>query len=399
MHEYLFVEPVDVLYFRGNRLFGEAGEHAEAQMPPSPSVFAGALRTRILVDRRASFEAFKEARTGDRHIEVVLGTPSRPGTFRMGHVILAKREQDGLKCFFPVPADLVVSKSDGRIKICRLEPESGQNLSPVDLCSQDVGFVPVLRTDEPAKSEEGYWLTEEGLRVHLAGGSPDPRIGHLRDTRHLWKSDARLGIALQPGTRTAEEGRLYTTDAVAPLPGVGFLVRVAEAADLLPQDGLLRLGGDGRGATVRAWEPSASLQDVWRYLPKGDGFRMILSTPGIFPDGWIPAGVRRDGSRLVLEFGELRCEICAASVRRFQVVSGWDVAEERPKPAQRVVPPGSVYWFRRLSGDPMLLLRLLDEGLWPLFGPRNEQTLWQQRRAEGFNNIILGDWSTGGPTD
>ena len=43
-----FIEPLDVLFLRGNQLFGEPGSHGEALMPPWPSVAAGALRTRML---------------------------------------------------------------------------------------------------------------------------------------------------------------------------------------------------------------------------------------------------------------------------------------------------------------------------------------------------------------
>ena len=45
-----FLEPLDVLFLRGNQLFGEAGSYGEALMPPWPSVAAGAIRSRILAD-------------------------------------------------------------------------------------------------------------------------------------------------------------------------------------------------------------------------------------------------------------------------------------------------------------------------------------------------------------
>ena len=34
MSEDRFIQPVDVLYLRGNRLFDGAGDYSEAQMPP-----------------------------------------------------------------------------------------------------------------------------------------------------------------------------------------------------------------------------------------------------------------------------------------------------------------------------------------------------------------------------
>ena len=53
-----FIEPLDVLFLRGNQLFGEPGSYGEALMPPWPSVAAGALRTRILADDSVDMAAF-----------------------------------------------------------------------------------------------------------------------------------------------------------------------------------------------------------------------------------------------------------------------------------------------------------------------------------------------------
>ena len=45
MMQYRFIEPLDILNFRGNKSFGEGGEHGESRMPPMPSIFAGAIRS------------------------------------------------------------------------------------------------------------------------------------------------------------------------------------------------------------------------------------------------------------------------------------------------------------------------------------------------------------------
>lgn len=58
MTEYRFIEPLDVLYLRGNRLFDGAGAHGAALMPPWPSLAAGALRSRMLADGGADMAAF-----------------------------------------------------------------------------------------------------------------------------------------------------------------------------------------------------------------------------------------------------------------------------------------------------------------------------------------------------
>ena len=40
-----FIEPLDVLFLRGNQLFGEPGSYGEALMPPWPSVPGAPLDT------------------------------------------------------------------------------------------------------------------------------------------------------------------------------------------------------------------------------------------------------------------------------------------------------------------------------------------------------------------
>ena len=72
-----FIEPLDVLFLRGNQLFGEPGSYGEALMPPWPSVAAGALRTRILSDDSVDMAAFAAGRAAHPQ----LGTPQAPGGF------------------------------------------------------------------------------------------------------------------------------------------------------------------------------------------------------------------------------------------------------------------------------------------------------------------------------
>ena len=50
MTEFHFIKPLDVLFIRGNRLFGDASTNGVAVMPPWPSMVAGALRSQILVN-------------------------------------------------------------------------------------------------------------------------------------------------------------------------------------------------------------------------------------------------------------------------------------------------------------------------------------------------------------
>jgi CRISPR-associated protein Cmr3 len=113
----------------------------------------------------------------------------------------------------------------------------------------------------------------------------------------------------------------------------------------------------------------------------------LLSTPGIFPGGWIPPGFELKDGRWLLKKEDISCRLVAAAAARAGVVSGWDLASQRPKTACRAAAAGSVYWCDDFKGDTAALKRLQGNGLWDLV-PNEDPT----RRAEGFNNIMIAAW-------
>ena len=390
----LRIRPLDVLHLRGNRLFADTG-HGEVVMPPWPSLFAGALRTRMLDGRGVSFAAFRDGCVDDPVVARVVGTsPTAPGEFRVGGVAMLCWREDPRRRFtatlcVPCPADLVcvAGGADGeRLEVHALRPATVTDLGVRG--SFPLPGAPVLRTATPVKPVPNVWITAEGLAAHFRGASVLSE--HLIPSEGLWRTDSRLGIGLDVARRTTRKSLLYTADALALAPGVEFLVPCAGGGELLPDSGLLRLGGDGRGATVERWEPGNAQWTPWAHRPDGPGFRMVLITPGIFPQGWIPPGVVREGDDWVLALPGLRARLVAALVGRYGTVSGWDLARNAPKTALRVVPAGSVYWFEVRDGTLGPLAALADGGLWD-----PDESLapeMRARRAEGFNNVCFGDW-------
>jgi CRISPR-associated protein Cmr3 len=231
----------------------------------------------------------------------------------------------------------------------------------------------------------GMWINVAGLITHLSGNLADE--GSLLHSSHLWANDPRLGIAMDGKTRTAEEGAIYTTDAVALHPDVSLCAAFVGAN--LPKSGLIRLGGDGRGAEVLPTDEETyrSVEDLGRPRSGWKGFRMILATPGLFPDGWRPPVVD-DTTRLYLD--GLEAELVAASVPRPAVISGWDLAGHSPKPARRLAPAGSCYWFQVIKGDTQALDPLWEKGLWAFIDPRSPLAA---RRHEGWNQVWFGIWN------
>ncbi len=390
--EYRFLEPLDVLFLRGNKLFGEPGSYGEALVPPWPSVAAGAIRSRMLADEGIDLAAF--ARGAVEHD--ALGTPARPGRFAVIAFQPARRRGDDIEPLFALPADLVASEdAEGNLTVKSLTPTRpfGGVLS-----SAPFALLPVLAETTRGKSASGLWLAEAGWRNYLGGKVPAGNQIDRNDS--LWKMDNRVGVGLDADTRRAADGRLFSVQAVAMQSGVGFLAAVTGAKP--PEVGTLRLGADGRAAAITAARHALPEPD-YAAIAAARRCRLVLTTPGIFfplppaeaqagvRTSWLPTGAepsrRREDGAVRFDLHGVRGWIVCAAVRRAEVVSGWDLAHWRPKSAQCAAPTGSVWWLELDEGVTAEALRkLVETGLW------RELCEDAGRRAEGFNRAALAAW-------
>jgi len=369
-----FLEPLDVLFLRGNKLFGDPGSFGESLVPPWPSVAAGALRSRMLADAGVDLAAFAAGKID--HPE--LGTPKTPGAFAITAFHLARRKADGsVEALIQPPADLVISEDeDGNANSVRaLKPT--HTINGLQSSSPFLAL-PVLAETTRGKPSSGYWLSEAGWHKYMVGETPLP--ADLVHASALWRIDPRVGVGLDAATRRAADGRLFSVQAVALTPKVGFLATVTGAK--LPQSGTLRLGGDGRAAAIQPVE-NPLLKPDYTAIAQAKCCRLILATPGIFPEGWKLPGMAADGA---FQLGNVKGRVVCASVPRAEIVSGWDLAHHQPKAAQRAAPTGSVYWLEDLEATPEALRKLAAQGLW------NTDCEDAQRKAEGFNRVWLASW-------
>jgi len=381
MTEYFYLEPVDVFCLRGNKLFGGPGDHGESLMPPWPSIAAGALRTHILGQHGGiSFQAYRKGEVPHGAAGDVLGVPGRPGSFRITCFTLGLRLNNRVDPVFSIPADLVCT-GPGK----SLNPRHPKKLDEKLVSSFPLELVPVAVAGSPEKEEPGFWMHKEGMARYMRG--QEIQGVHLIHSSEMWNSQTRPGIALDPGARSAEKGRIYTTENISLKKDVGFLVGVEGAAGLVPSSGTLRFGGDGRGAVLQACDGRLPEPD-WGVIAETRRFKLILTTPGIFPQGWLPPGTETTARPLRWRYGSVRAKLVSACVKGFTVVSGWDLVTRRPKTAVRAAPVGSVYFLDKLEGDAEELKTLASTGLWD----EETESLFPQRKPEGFNNAVVACW-------
>lgn len=379
MSTWRFVQPVDTLSLRGNKLFGAAGDFGESGFPPKPSVLAGALRSLLLAQAGDRIEGFTQGqRICDEELDSILGTPAEPGDFALRGVFPASKGTDGrVNLLLPVPADILVFDEGASVRA--LQP---QTLPKGVVASTPEGLpkVALLRQPEAAKPEGGWLLNQAGIAAYLTGLPIGPE--HLVKQSSLWARQARVGIGLAGASRTAEDGKLFTVEHTVPRQpeheglAVGLAVAVEGVGERLPSSGFLRLGGDGRAAALFAM-PEPAWPSPLESIRQTGRFKLMLTSPGLFAKGWYPSLPDTLDARLV----------CAV-VPRFEVISGWDLAAWKPKDAERAVPAGAVYWFEDFTGEPDKLAKWVAGGLWRHNPDR-------ARRAEGFNTALLTAWPQG----
>ncbi|MFC4621983.1 type III-B CRISPR module-associated Cmr3 family protein [Comamonas nitrativorans] len=366
-----FITPLDVLFLRGNQSFGDPGSYGDSIMPPWPSVAAGAIRSRMLADSGIDLAAFGRGEAA--HAE--LGTPSAPGSFVLHAFHVAQRVGGKVEILIAPPADLFITAEANTPSAQRLTPTAP---APGIATSSPLPLLPVLAQNERSKAAGGWWLTHGGWEKYLRGETP---VGaDMVKTSDLWGMDERVGVGLSEATRSAEDGKLFTNRAVAMQPGVGFAAAISGAT--LPAHGLLRLGGDGRAANIESTAVAWPEPDYEAIAAQGR-CRLVLTSPGLFTQGWLPNGCAGDNRDFRFELHGVKARLVAASVARSEVVSGWDLARWQPKAAQRIAPGGSVYWLDDLQASPDALRKLAACGLW------GEPCEDAARRAEGFNRFTL----------
>lgn len=366
-----FITPLDVLFLRGNQSFGNPGSYGDSIMPPWPSVAAGAIRSRMLADSGIDLATFGRGEAA--HAE--LGTPSAPGSFVLHAFHVARRVGGKVEILIAPPADLFITAEANTPSAQRLTPTAP---APGIATSSPLPLLPVLAQNERSKAAGDWWLTHGGWQKYLHGATP--RSSDMVQTSTLWGMDERVGVGLSESKRSAEDGKLFTNRAVAMKPGVGFAAAISGATP--PAHGLLRLGGDGRAANIESTTVAWPEPDYEAIAAQGR-CRLVLTSPGLFTQGWLPNGCTRDNRDFRFELHGVKARLVAASVARSEVVSGWDLARWQPKAAQRIAPTGSVYWLDDLQASPDALRKLAACGLW------GEPCEDAARRAEGFNRFTL----------
>ena len=327
----LFLKPNDTFFFRDGRPFtrGEQTEGYSIEMP-FPSTVIGAFRTAYIAFCADLTEFVNE------QLKSIIGTKEslKNASIQLKGVFLGS--ENG-QLYYPTPQDMVSEKKSASTK-----------LYPLSIASPDNSF--------SSNSELSSLLTwnNANMQVEHTGGyiSCDNLQQYLLgDTQSLTSEgsdfvmdEPKVGITRSYKTLATVEGMLYRINMKRFRKSEFGLIVDIDGIDGFPQNGLIKLGGEGKSFVYRE---TAQRTDILSHgdrakirdkICKSREFKLYLATPAIFDAGWYPKCLHQD------------IELITAAVGNYVTVGGWDVANKRPKSAYRAVPAGSVYYYQLING-------------------------------------------------
>ncbi|MBN1236760.1 MAG: type III-B CRISPR module-associated protein Cmr3 [Methanotrichaceae archaeon] len=376
---YLAVTPHDPIIARDGRPFGkDQGIRMRSLDWPYPSVLAGSLRTML-------------GKTNGGFSEDVVKALLK---IKVAGPLPMKGEQ----LFLPIPKDILAKENDEIFFAIPLRPAKFRTGEGCDLPKG--GLLPTMLPDavdedfKPSKmptfwsmSKMIAWLTNStGSNFSLCSNSKSKGGMEEKDEddKKCWKGDSdfleapekdeRVHVGIDGKTGASEDGLLFMSVALD-LAIVGqdesihlaamvetdnvFGEIVAKLDEIHPFGGERRLARWARIEELDGWNCPKVIASE---LSKSTKIRMIIATPAIFSNGWVPAWLetkRLDDGSDVLEGtppgapGNLKLRLISACIDRWKPISGWSAeAKSRgPKAIRRLVPAGSVYFFEAQPGS------------------------------------------------
>jgi CRISPR-associated protein Cmr3 len=310
----LFLEPVDVWLFRDGKPFSANDDHfADSIFPPLPTVVQGAIRSHYLVTEKVPL-----AKANRSEIARKVGTATNFLDLRIKGPFLCK----GRELYFPLPADVVLDKVNGKFHALKPAARSAGTLT-------NSSTPMLLQSDcEPGKFEAGY-ISRATMATYLEGKPFEV------DKADLFERESRIGIARNDASRVTQPGALYEVRYIRMFDGAGLYVEFSGLPNWKIDQGVMRIGGEGHAARFRQVALSSALP-----APRitSRRFKLVLLTPTYFEGGWQPKDWNSHftGGKVTLQ---------AAALNRYLSAGGYDWAKDEHKPALRYVPAGSVYYF------------------------------------------------------
>lgn len=370
----IFISPNDVLMFRDGRPFSGGDDHfAHCIFPPSPTTIYGALRAHILSIHFPDFKKYSENIDIPKDIVDEIGTPQTYGSLSIDGFFVARLEGNTSIPYFSIPLDVVNKKGEkeDNINLSIMAPnESLSKLVKSDMNILNYSWITSKDFFEPISG----FLSRTEMTKYLKGEVPT-----ITESKDIFTIEERTGIGKNILSRSVERGRLYTVGYIRVNTDFGFLIKVANSK-LLPEKGMLRIGGDGRSAAYfKCNYEDLDIGQIKNIVDRTKRFKIVLITPAVFRKGWLFDWV--DSNTMLAKMDNFEIKLVGAIVGRPTFIGGFDLVKRAPKEMKKAVPSGSVYYFEILKGD----LDKIFDFFWM-------KTVSEERGQEGLGISIIGGY-------
>lgn len=356
------ISAMDTLFFRSGKPFTMGQETTVSGLfPPSPSVIYGALRTAYFAENQSDFKQFQEDNT------------DATNQLMIRRIAYERHDEYSNNLYFPTPLDLVMYKGEeDEKKAVLLQAESLEDYGISN--SKTSQILHVGRDKSKVEDLSDAFVDEDTLRDYLNLNASEFYFENLKDFITI---EPKVGVGLSRQTRTAKEGQLYFIAMTRPRNKQGILDIKITFSDLkLPDSGMLRIGGEGKSATYQAADPIQQLQPDF----EDSRFKLYLSTPTLFNQGWLPSWIKKDTLTGIFPGTKTQVKLMTCAIGKPVSIGGFDVKKQQPKPMLRAVPAGSVYYFKIENGD----LKTIIDAL------KISPSVSDYRAKEGFGLAFIG---------
>lgn len=385
---YLSITPHDPIIARDARPFG-FGLRMKSLDWPYPSVLAGSLRTMLGKMNSTSFD--NETVKNLKKVSIAGPFPLYNGSI-----------------YLPAPADILVEEQkDGKcvphtIRPMKMRDGEGCNLPNEKLIPAMLAdsvrdeFKPAAIAPFWSMEKMETWLADDGPASFEAPPEPE-KIEDTEGFLDFPGKEPRSHVKIKSESGTAEDEMLFETVGLDfGAKGIQIAARV-DTGEFAWKNSFHPLGGERRLAYWKAgadpgWACPSKIHEA---LAGKTHLRMVLATPAIFSNGWLPGWLDPESLKgcpplwpgeTLPDKPDFTLKLISASVGRWKPLSGWslEAGNRGPKPIRRVVPAGSVYFFEVTGGTPADLA----ENLW--LRPVSDNP---QDRCDGFGLTLWGVWN------
>ncbi len=320
----ILLKPNDVLMFRESKSFTAGESHLARSTLPLPQAVAGALRSAVLFSSGFSDEAKK-----------LVGYKQDEPEFQ----VLGSFLYDGQE-YFSTPLDIVKTKGvEGYFLVEPLQLQNGQFVFK----GKHIHFESV-----------GGFVSYKNIVDYLKGEIEEEELEEIiRDD--MFVKESRVGIKLSDA-KVTEEHFFYKAGFLRLRGNAEISVWIGEGADNVKKylrNGLIRLGGESRFARIEIEnsDPIEKLRNAWdeilENINESGRFKLYVATPTL---------VKRlnkcmwDIEHKLKDRLKIGIKAIYPLIGKPLTFSGWDYAENKPKPTRYAIPPGSIY-FVEFDGE------------------------------------------------